>query len=281
MKVKNISYPYPVLGNEDDVQGLFKVKFWHRLGRDQIRFRVEFELKNKTLQSLVKKKVVIFTVELECSNTFYRQNFRTFKTTFDFEADAPKMREQVVVKFFIRALEPINDYAIDGCHDDYGEFKFNISKGDVLALGGATSFSADKEFDPLKPAVSSFMAVREDVNNTRGPMVVDYDDPDKIIIKLSKKDWEKYQGVKGMQWVAPLVHSSIVLSVLADAIKLVDDDDPEAQDMHWFKRLQMIIQRKDLPADIPLVAAQMILDNPIDRCLNSIESVEGLDQYEN
>lgn len=270
MKVKNISYPHPVLGNEDDVQGAFNVKFFHGLGRDKISLRIKFELKNKTLESLIKEKKAFFAVEIECNSTFYRGAFSTFSQEGNFAINAQKLREHVLAKFFIRAAEPIKNYSIDGCHDDYKGFSFDINKGDVLAIGGATSFIAEKEFDPLKPAVSSFMAIRKG-NEPKGPMVVDYGDPEKIIVKLSRNDWEKYQNIKGRQWVAPVLHSSIVLPVLADAVRLVHDNDEDARDTHWFKRLETILEQKNLPMDMPLDAAQHILSAPVSRSLGSIE----------
>ena len=51
MKVRNISYPHPVLNNEDDVQGSFSPRSKHRLGREKIQLTIEFELKNKRLKT--------------------------------------------------------------------------------------------------------------------------------------------------------------------------------------------------------------------------------------
>ena len=272
MKVKNISYPHPVLGNEDDVQGSFSVTSRHGLGRKKIRLTIEFKLENKTLEDMVKKKLAMYTIEVECSGTFYRKNFMIFdnKNPFIIEEDAHKMRGSVSVKFYIRANETIEKYEIEGCHSDYTGFQFSISKGDILAQGGKTLFSADKEFDPLKAAVSSFISVREDTKNADGPMVIDYDDPEKIYIKLSRKDWKKYQELKGTKWIAPIIHSSIVLPVLADALKIVIDNDSDRQGSRWFEMLNIILQQKSLMDDEPLIAAQKILDGPINRCFIGI-----------
>lgn len=270
MKVKNISYPHPVLGNEDDVRGSFGVKFFHKQERDKILLRAEFDLKNKTLASLIRNKKAFFSAETECSSTFYRKSFTSYEREISAEIEAPRLREQVSVKFFIRATEQMPSYAPEEYHEDYRGFAFEINKGDVLAVGGATSFIAEKEFDPLKPAVSSFMAIRQG-SDPKGPVVVDYGDPEKIIIKLSKVDWERYQNIKGRKWMAPVLHSSIVLPVLADAVRIVHNNDEEASETHWFKRLEKILTEKRLPMDMPLDAAQRILSEPIARGLESLE----------
>ena len=269
MKVKNVSYPHPVLGNEDDVRGSFGIKFFHKQGRDKILLRTEFDLKNKTIASLVRDKKAFFSAEVECNSTFFRKSVTSYERELSAEIDAPRLREQVAVKFFVRATEQLPSYAPEECHEDYRGFTFEINKGDVLAVGGATSFIAEKEFDPLRPAVSSFMAIRQG-SDSKGPIVIDYGDPEKIIIKLSKTDWGRYQNIKGRKWMAPVLHSSIVLPVLADAVRMVHNNDEEASETHWFKRLEKILTEKRLSMDMPLDAAQRILSEPIARGLESL-----------
>ena len=270
MKVKNISYPHPVLGNKDDVSGIFNPGFSHRLGREKISLRTKFELKNKTLENLIKDKKACFFIEAECSNTFYRNSFTTFEYDSEFKVDTERLRENVSIKFFIRAAEQIKNYEIEGSHEDYSGFMFDIDKGDILAFGGITSFIAEKEFDPLKPAISSFMVIREG-NETNGPIAVDYEDPEKINIILSKEDWERYQHIKGRQGIPPLLHSSIVLPVLADAIRMIYKNDEDIENTHWSKRIEAILNQKKFTSDFPLISAQLILDSPVNRGFKSLE----------
>lgn len=269
MKAKNISYPHPILGNEDDMQGEFKPSFRHALKREKIGLKVGFALNNKTLERLIQEHKAAFIIEVECGSTFFRSHFSTFEKEAEFAVPSSRVRELVNVGFYIRAVEPISGYMPEGCHPDYKEFSFEIGIGDVLAVGGFTSFIPEKEFDPLKPSVSSFMAIKRG-NHQGGPMVVDYGDHDKIIIKLSQSDWENYILVKGRTSVAPILHSAIVLSVLADAINLVKNHDNEASGNHWFQRLEVIMQQKGLLDEEPLASAQLILNSPVGRGLISL-----------
>ena len=43
----------------------------------------------------------------------------------------------------------------DDCHEDYKGFEFEVNKGDILAIGGVSSFIADKDFDPLVGFINS------------------------------------------------------------------------------------------------------------------------------
>ena len=273
MKAKNISYPYPVLGNEDDVQGEFGVTFKHVLSRDKIKLRTTSKLKNKTLEKLIAEGKAAFTMEIECGSTFYRDNFRSFEKHAEFSIGSALVREHVGVAFFIRAVKPIPKYQIDGCHPDYKGFTFEVGPGDILAIGGYTSFVAEKDFDPMKPSVSSFMVIKKG-NAESGPMEVDYSEDDKIVIKLSKADWETYVQVKSRKTIAGILHSSIVLPVLADAIRIVSGGSRELQNTHWFGRIEVILRQQGLSDAEPLTAAQKILKCPVERCLANLADGE-------
>lgn len=268
MKAKNISYPYPVLGNEDDVKGTFDVSFKHVLRRDEVVMTVGYKLKNKSLEKLVREKKAAFTVELECAATFYRKSFSTFEHDARFTIPAGIVREDVSASFYIRALENLPAYKIDGSHPDYDGFPFEIGAGDVLALGGHTTFIAEKDFDPMRPSVSSLIAIFKG-SHANGPMQIEYSG-DKILIKLSERDYKNYGLVKVRPGIAAVIHAAIVLPVLADAIKLVHDKDQETQNNHWHKRLDVIMTQLELPGDDSLLAAQKMLRSPVERCLSGL-----------
>ncbi len=265
MKAKNISYPYPVLGNDDDVAGSFDVAFKHVLKRDSVILRPTYRLKNKTLERLIKSKAAAFTLELECPGTFFRKTFHCFESDPEFSVSSNTLREYVVVAFCVRATQTIPKYEMEGCHPDYAGFTFDIGAGDVLAIGGFTSFNAEKDFDPMQPAVSSLIAIKPGIHES-GPMVIDYSQ-DKILIKLSVADYKNYAAVKGRVSVAGILHASIVLPVLADAIQLIALNDQELQNTHWYRRLEIILRQQSLPIEEPLIAAQKILRSPIERAL--------------
>ncbi len=273
MKIRNISYPYPVLGNADDVKGSFVAQFFHRLGRDKTTFRIKFKVENDTIQDLVKSGKAAFFVEIECNSTFFRETYSTNKFEDSFQVASSKVRNQVLVKFYVRATEDIAGLSIKNCHPDYKGFEFEITKGDVLAIAGSTTFFADKEFDPLKPSVRSFMQIKKG-QHPSGPMDVDYEDSEKIIIRLSEADWYRYKDLKNRNWIVPVLHVAIVLPALAGALELIKQGDQDAKDNHWYQRLEVIMVQNKYPADMPLYAAQQILKNPLSRSLEAIESVD-------
>jgi hypothetical protein len=165
---------------------------------------------------------------------------------------------------------------VSGCHPDYEGFTSDVGPGDVLALGGFTSFIAEKDFDPMQPAVSSLIAIKKG-NKDAGPMEIDFSQ-DKIFIKLSRRDHKNYSQIKGRTTIAGVLHSSIVFPVLTEAIRLVSEKDEETQDKHWFRRIEVILRQQGLEDVEPLICAQKILRSPIERCLSGLVETAEADE---
>ncbi|MDP3758482.1 MAG: hypothetical protein Q8Q86_02085 [Candidatus Daviesbacteria bacterium] len=271
MKVNLKSYPYPVLGNENDLGGSFRAEFHYELGKNEIILNPAFILKNKTIEDLLKKEKASFTAEVECRSTFFRRSFSTRQPVERFSMPSKAVRERVTVGFYICADEDINNYRPEECHPDYKGVGFDIEKGDVLAVGGYCSFIAEKSFDPLRPPVSSFMSIMEGLSH-EGPMEIDYE-TDKITVILSKADWKDYLNVRGQKLAEGILHASIVFPVLIDAIHQVQNSNDDYSDRNWFGRIEAILEMNGLIEKDPFTAAQKILENPAARSFQGISSL--------
>ncbi|MES2216602.1 MAG: hypothetical protein V4481_04885 [Patescibacteria group bacterium] len=271
MKINAKSYPHPVLGNGDDLGGLFKVELPYELSRENITLNPTFLLKNTGIEELIKKGRASFIVEVECRSTFYRRSFSTAKPIEKFSIPAKHLRERVTVGFFICANEDLKKYCPTAPHADYEGAVFDVDAGDILATGGYSSFIAEKAFDPLRPPVSSFMSILEGSHH-EGPMQVDYE-AEKITIVLSKVDWKEYLGVRGQKPVQGILHSAIVFPALVDAIHKIQTAGGDYENTNWYGRLDAIMEAKGLQEKDPFEAAQKILDNPATRSFRGIETL--------
>lgn len=271
MKVNSKSYPHPVLGNEDDLGGFFKVEFKYELGKEEVVMNPVFSLENKGIEELMKAGKASFVAEVECRSTFFRKSFSTREQAEKFSVAAKFLRERVAVGFFICADNDISNYKPSECHPDYESLAFDIEAGDVLAVGGYCSFIAEKNFDPLRPPVSSFMSIMEGSRH-EGPMEIDYDS-EKITIIVPKDDWRKYLGVRNQKSAEGILHASIVFPALIGAVHQVQDRNGDYEEKNWFGRLEAILDAKGLNEKEPFEAAQKILENPATRSFQSIESL--------
>lgn len=271
MKVNTKSYPHPVLGNEDDLGGSFSVEFRYELGKEDITLHPEFVLKNSGIEELIKKEKASFIAEVECRSTFFRKSFSSRKDMERFAIPAPRLRERVLVSFYVCADQDIRNYKPHEPHLDYEGAVFDIEAGDVLAIGGYCSFIAEKSFDPLRPPVSSFMTIQSG-NWHEGSMQVDYD-CEKITIYLSKDDWRNYLDVRGQKLTEGILHSAIVFPVLVDAVHQIRNGGDDYESMNWYGRLEAILDAKGLRDKSPFEAAQKILENPLNRSFQGISSL--------
>jgi hypothetical protein len=271
MKVNTKSYPHPVLGNEDDLGGFFKVDFHYELSREEVALNPVFALQNSAIENLMKNNKASFVVEVQCRSTFFRTSFSTKKLIERFIIPSRLVRERVIVGFYICADQNINGYAPSDPHPDYNEIRFDVEKGDVLAIGGFCSFIAEKDFDPLRPPVSSFMSIVVG-NHHEGPMQIDYESQ-KIQIILSKADWKSYLSVRSQKAAVGILHSAIVFPALIDAIYQITNGTGDYEDKNWYGRLEAILEAKSLRDKDPFESAQKILENPANRSFQGISSL--------
>lgn len=279
MKVNNISFPHPVLGVADDVQGFYKPKFVPLLDRDKITLTVEYSLSNQTLQKLISEKKAFFAVELNCPQTIYRTTWHSYDKNQLIEISSSELRNGVEVSFYIVAGQDITDYIIDGANQDYAGYKLDIGKGDVLAYDGVYKFIAGKTWASTS-SIESIFDVQK-YNKEDGPMEIITTD-ERIILKLSKTDFAKYAETCRAHQFYSVIHSSIALPALMFALTEMMESDPDSQEdgdsCLWKEAIESRINNDEIlkkigrdKTKIPEIA-QILLKNPIDRTFDSIHS---------
>ncbi len=267
MKVSAKSYPFPVLGNQDDiVQGQFNPSLHYTLEQDEVVLNCNLLLTNPTISELIEEEVASYYIQVECAGTFYRRTFKSNLEDTQIRIDASDVRDKVTVTFLVCANRPIESYNPVGIHPDLEGDPSYVETGDVLADGGSGWFIADKQFDPLKAPISSFMKIQKGLNKT-GPVNIVYEE-DSIIIVLSEEDYEKYNSIRN--YSPNTLHSSLVLPALVDVLYQMKYSKQQYEDKPWFGKIQQITLQRQIKLDEPVLAAQQILAQPISRSLEEI-----------
>lgn len=261
------SYPYPVLGNEDDIEGRFSFSMDYSLEPQRVILDCVFSLENETIEHLMQTGETVFIAEAICPATFFREVYSSATPNMSKSIQADKLRGQVTVSSYISAVKPIPEYLPEGTHADLQGEPFSLEAGDIIAVGGTAAFIADKTFDPLRAPVSSFIKIQRGEDKT-GPMTAEYT-ADSIIIRLAQDDYDAYLIVKPT--TAANIHASIVLPILTDTIHLMYSNKSVYQDQQWFTRIEQICMERGLNTDEPLECAQKILHFPIARGLRNIK----------
>lgn len=262
MTVNNVSYPYPVLGNADDITGDFSWEAAYKMSDTEVLITAKLLLNNGELKELIARGEAKFALRIECPLTYYRETFVGDGEVMEIPLAAGAVRDTVIAAPFVVAVSKLERYAPKSAHKDYSGSKFNIAEGGILAFGPKASFIAAKEFVGAKRRIQSIMEV---VRHTKEGADPEYKlSNDKIEIYLNSKDWDVYQAAKLRPDARNIVHAAVVFPVLLEALEHLDDDDYTGRP--WRDRLVVLLQEKGL-SDEPsrFKQAMGLLKNPISR----------------
>lgn len=275
MRLSSRSYPYPVVGNQDDVPGAaFQAALEMPTDSQFVYLDVQIKCSSKTINDLVKKGDACFVVHVECGNTLYRKAFEFDEESYRAQIPSDNLNDAVEVNVFTRAKKCLSGYRVDKAHSDYGTVAFNLEKGDILAVGETHIFYVEAPFDALSP-IGSIMQITETHKDGDQPMQVQYDGQ-KILIELSKKDFEDYKRLKATEGVSTALTMGIVLPVLVDAIYVLQKSDED--DLRWARNLKRRIESIGMKLnDDPLETAQKILELPLKRAFASARKLAEAD----
>ena len=285
MRTDSLSFPHPVLGVGDDVQGYHSVELTIMFSRETVRLKVNHTFYNDTIEKLIDKEKAVFCTQIICPKTIFREIRYGKEKNQVLEISQNDLRDKVTLHFFVIAADNIFDYENTRAHTDYKGFKFSVNKGDVLSVGGSSSFVADKKWLSTK-AVSSFMTIRCG-NKKDGPIDIDLSAASgKIVITLSKKDFKRYQTHRQNDSYYPIYHSCIVFPALSFAINAMmsPDGKEEFEDCLWYQvledRRKTDDKLRELGWDVLSVPeiAQAVLENPIDRVFSSMDKISTAEE---
>ena len=269
MRLSQRSYPHPVVGNRDDVPGAaFQAAIEMSADKQQVYLDVKVNCSSQTINSLIESSTATYVLHIECSNTLFRRAFEFTVGEYRISIPADNLNDVVEVNVFVKAQKGLNDYRVDKAHDDYGDNRFKINRGDILAIAEGQIFHIESNFDSMNP-VGSIMQISEAPESGDLPMRVDFNG-EKIVIFLSKRDFADYKLLKAHEGIAGPLTTTIVLPVLVEAIHSLSDIESDDDPRRWVRVLARRIDKLQLRKDTePIVQAQEILELPVKRALAS------------
>lgn len=261
------NYPFPVLGNTDDIEGEVHISIDCVLGSKSIDLSIQTKIINPKIEALVDRREALIVVEVACTSTFFRETLTIENLSASVSLPAEALRNRVTIDSFIVAARALPNYKPDHPHPDFAGLSYAVDEGDVLAVGPSGSFLADKKFDPMTSGASSFMKVGRGGDDQMGCLVelgTQF-----IILFLSPREYDKY--VLARDYSTAALHAAIALPALVQVLdEMVESNDFE--DCVWYQRLTQIISDKEIDVDNSLQAAQELLDWPIGRMLADFET---------
>ena len=134
---KLVSYPHPVLGNDDDITGSFTVDIsvTKKTGEDHITLSVESKINNAYFQNLLDQGKAAVVTKVYCPATIYSETFQNAKILALHQDDVDGA---LTVTSYIVATIDIPNYKDESFNADIFEhITFEVTSGDIIgALSG-------------------------------------------------------------------------------------------------------------------------------------------------
>lgn len=288
MKFNKYSFPHPILGVGDDINGnaTAVITIKETSNESAFRFHPKFEIENPDIESFIASRSAEYYCEVTCSATLFRNVFTSESPQFEFDIPKDFLRGTVDLLFLVVATKDIPSYANSAAHPEFAGLMSDLEKGDVLACPGMTRFLADVSFKKLK-AASTFLEVVEGSSQS-GPFKVILQNP-KILIQLSRADYAKYTvpAIGRSLELASTFQSSIAFPALLSALYQLNGPDAEFLSEHpWAQALQWrldndpeLVGNSLESENIPEIA-QLILGSPVERLLDDLKRTFDLPDEE-
>lgn len=273
MKLSERSYPYPVVGNRDDVPDTaFQASMEMTADKEYIYIDVTVNCSSSTINEYVQSGEVCYLLHVDCSNTFFRKTYKFSENVYRQEIPIEFLNDLIEVNVFAVASKKINDYRVEGAHPDYGDLTFDVDVADILAVAQTVTFHIDERFDSMK-RVSSIMQIIENPKaDSDLPMEIEFGDQ-KITILMSKSDFREYKLLKSNETVIAPLAATIVFPVLLEALRVLKSDDysglDDSESPKWVVVLRRKIKDLNIQGDDDFLVAQKLLELPIKRSLSS------------
>lgn len=283
MKINDVSFPYPVLraGSDDILPQLQADCITIKVNKSPTEYEFGISLKydNQDIEKLIEEGKAIYSCEIDCVQTVWRESFRSTKPDFTITISRKDLAGNITFSAYVSVKENIKGYHNKGFNSDYGNATFDMEPGDILAGFPVVQHHIDIKYDKLQ-AAGSFMKIHEDPLNEHVNYCFEHD---KIEINLPSDMFKQYQnGIKSN--FAEVMHASLAFNALTCALYEL----PNAHDnLLWVQSLIYRLQNEEQFAedfdaaekrviDVPAVATKLLKD-PCRRLFNKLVEQISID----
>ena len=137
------------------------------------------KINNADIDELIQQDKAIYTCEVDCIKTVWRQSFPSKSPNFTIRIPRKDLAGNISFNTYVSVKESILDYHNSGFNSDYGNSSFNMEPGDILVGFPEVKHHIDIKYDKLQ-AAGSFMVIHEDSEHSVVNFAFDHD---KIIME--------------------------------------------------------------------------------------------------
>jgi hypothetical protein len=263
--MSNLSFPHPVLGNDDDyLRGGIELAISCQVIDGVSQFRINLlEIDLRDLALLLEHNSAMVYLQLRCNQTISRFHISlpSCKAGDDHSFQLPQysVYGSVQCQLIIEACNDIADYSSEDFSACFSGSSFRIAKGALLAVSETYEIDIPLTNSSLYDGLPSIMQIKRGGSEQGIPRII-WDNP-KILVELSHEDYGSYSSSKHLS--IPLIHSALCLPILVRAFHLSTQAEYEA--LPWAAKLRSLRSCHDVDDDLTL--AYEVLDNPVGKGL--------------
>lgn len=279
------SFPHPVVDDSDDVASTFEViNIAYEPTQEDIEIRLTVRTDDSDLAQLIATGAARHSLRWTCTATISTDEVSPELTgrtgdgwILTTSIDQQRVRGNVDADVRVIATESIAKLRWTNQHAEYGGASFRVWPGDLIADGGSFRIAADKLYDPLNPPIGSCFKFHRDAKLRKGIRVNLL--ADHVVVSLTSATFD---GLVRAGDRPELQIATVVLPALMETISFIKDnhadDDSEGLDgRDWYVAIRAMVEEIGGFDQSPLLLAQRILENPIDRVLTSLD-LDGDDE---
>lgn len=281
----NINYPYPVIREyvEDYKTTTFKGEMVVNLQPDGYLIRPNFEISNTQISEYICSEKLTYAIEVQSPATWYRKLF-VVKDNQPIRLEPTVLHERVELIPCIIAKEGVSGFSNDDFEEEYQGMEFEISAGDVVAIGEKRTFDALYQNDVIKNG-SSIVSIGG--SDTTKEIICDYSGS-VIEITLPMDQYNDYKECGYLKTKYKTLNAILTIPVLVEAIGFIahDAENPEEtsgfESKAWYKTIVVNLKRvaennenKYLQMlSKPFASAELLLGNNYVAALKFVSQVE-------
>ena len=274
----NISWPHPVLGNSDDINGSFQVKITGSIKDQVLSLKSEdLEIDNQYFQSLIIEKKAVVLFKISCNSTLYSVQF---ENQLESIIDCSLISNILYIDVLIVAKENIDDYSDKSFHEDtlLGQNKgvFKVIKGAIIGSAGRIPFPLNNEY---RKGIAGIIEFQE--NDSFEPISIDADGP-KIVVKYPDSPGSPNMittFTTGRKQYVNTFLNLFIIPALTEAFRILIEAksdntyDLKIDECDWARVIDESMNDPISPSDNPFELAQIFLKEMTEKKSGEVEEI--------
>lgn len=283
MNINNRLFSYPILTDDgisnDYKSAIFDVASSYKVNVGGLSLSYHINLDCPELAKLVYDGMAEFVIHVECTETSYRQVYTARVQDVNISLPYTNIRGNIEQLAMIIVKQPITDFVCSDWSEDFEDISFNFDRGTILAYQNLATIHIEKKLEEFKDASSIFIVCKAGKDDLMDVIL----DEDKIVVKLSEKDYQTFGTYGNRRDLQSIFHAMIIFPALVYALEelSIDGASERYQDRLWYRVISNAYKKigKSLEIELndrsksPVQLAQELMELPVTKAFTQFQEL--------